>query len=81
MINILPCNINVTLDPQQLDKLEKKLLQIELQLWTQQLLYGNTSNGTEEQIKQAIIKYGCDYIEAEEVKKKLKPYYRKGRWD
>ncbi len=33
------------------------------------------------QIKNAIMDYVSEQIEAEDSKKKPKPYYRKGRWE
>ena len=33
------------------------------------------------QIENAIIDYVSDKMDAEDLKKKPKPYYRRGRWD
>ena len=33
------------------------------------------------QIEQALIKWVGDKMDAEDAKKKPKPYYRKGRWE
>jgi hypothetical protein len=42
---------------------------------------GTIEDRIDMQIKNAIIKWVGDQIDAEDAKKKPKPYYRKGRWE
>lgn len=42
---------------------------------------GTVEDRIDMQIKNAIIEWVGDQMDAEDVKKKPKPYYRKGRWE
>ncbi|WP_391558984.1 hypothetical protein [Robertmurraya sp.] len=46
-----------------------------------EIKFGTIEERIDMQIKNAIIEYVSDKMDAESVKKKPKPYYRKGRWE
>lgn len=48
---------------------------------TIEITSGTIEDRIDMQIKNAIIEWVGDKMSAEDVKKKPKPYYRKGRWE
>lgn len=67
IIDRMVSSINLDVDQTQLHKIEIKLASIEERIRMQ--------------IENAILDYVSDQVILESLKKKPKPYYRKGRWE